>query len=433
MSAEDDSTPSGITFWLAVLATGLAVGAISVGFHAGLDYALAARERFTAWARPVGPAGFLLLVALCAAAVATAVWMTARFAPQAAGSGIQHVEGLVRGLLPPWPAAICWVKFVGGILGIGGGLVLGREGPTVQMGAWLAERISSRFGLTADEQRTLLVVGAGAGLTGAFNAPLAGTLFVVEELKCPLRPPIYVGTLVASILTDFCCRRLLGIAPELMLPNRIPLAWGMLWPVLVVGVLGGVLGAFFNRALLATFGVVDGLKRRVPSWTLGLAMGAVVGAVAWFVPALPGGGIGFAARLLDGTVSATAVAWLLPLSIVLTIGSYVLGAPGGIFAPLLVIGAALGMGVGGIWSATIADVPGLVPIAVAVGMAGLFAGVVRSPLTGAVLLLEMTGSAISVLPLLVASLAAYGVAEVLGSRPIYESLLEREVARVRAS
>src|SRR5262249_53088864 len=164
-----------------------------------------------------GPRGASLLVVVCAGAVGFAVWMTERFAPQAAGSGIQHVEGVERGLLRLWPLAVVWVKFVGGIIGIGGGLVLGREGPTVQVGASLAEHLGLRFGLSDSTRRILLAVGAGAGLSGAFNAPLAGTLFVIEELQCPLRPMIYLGTLVASILTTMCCYVGLGPTPELAL------------------------------------------------------------------------------------------------------------------------------------------------------------------------------------------------------------------------
>ena len=165
---------------------------------------------------------------------------------------------------------------------------------------------------------------------------------------------------------------------------------------------------------------------------LGAAMGAVLGGVAWFIPALPGGGVLFAASVLDGSVSTTDALWLLPLSFVLTVGSYVVGAPGGIFAPLLVLGALLGLSVHG---GCVAMVPSwavsMSTLAVA-GMAALFAGVVRAPLTGAVLLIEMTGSYVLVLPLVAASLVAYAAAAAFGSKPIYESLLDREVARKSA-
>lgn len=426
---DGDAARSQRALWLAILGSGLLVGGLSVVFHAGLNVALGERERLTAWARPLGLTGMLLLVTVCAAAVGLAVWMTARFAPQAAGSGIQHVEGVERGLLRLWPLSVLWVKFAGGILGIGGGLVLGREGPTVQMGASLADHVGLRLGLPDEARRILLAVGAGAGLTGAFNAPLAGTLFVAEELKCPFRPAIYLGTLLASVVTDLCCRFWLGPVAELSLPGRLPPPLSALAPVSLVGALGGALGVVFNASLLTTLAVVERWKRRVPAWALGIAMGAVLGGVAWFEPALPGGGVTFAARVLDGRVSTTEALWLLPASFVLTIGSYAVGAPGGIFAPLLVIGATLGLVFHGGWLAAISSPAAQMPMLAAAGMAAMFAGIVRSPLTGAVLLVEMTGSYALVLPLVVASLVAYGVAEAAGSKPIYESLLERELER----
>lgn len=432
-SSSPESSQSRAVYWLAVLCCGLGVGALSVAFHSGLNLALEQRERFTAWLRPWGLGGASWLVASCAAAVGLAVWMTGRYAPQAAGSGIQHVEGVERGVLKVWPLSVLWVKFVGGILGIGGGLVLGREGPTVQMGASLADHLGLRFGLPEAVRRTLLVVGAGAGLAGAFNAPLAGTLLVVEELKCPFRPMIYLGTLLASMITDLCCRLWLGQVAELALPARLPGPLSTLAPVLLLGALGGVVGIFFNASILRGLASTDRWKRRWPASWLGLALGALLGVVAWWIPALPGGGVTVVTRVLAGRVSTTAAVWLLLLSFVLTIGSYAVGAPGGIFAPLLVLGALLGQVFHGLWLTAVPSSAITMPVLAAAGMAALFAGIVRAPLTGAVLLLEMTGSYAIVLPLVTASLAAHAVAQLLGSQPIYESLLERELRRLRDS
>src|SRR5262245_29645250 len=326
-----DAAPMPGAFWLVVVGSGVLVGVLSVAFHVGLDAVLAGRERLTAWAMTLGPPGVLVPVVGCAAAVALAVWMAGRLAPLAAGSGIQHVEGVERGLLRLWPLSVVWVKFVGGIIGIGGGLVLGREGPTVQMGASLAEHVGARWGLPDAARRALVAVGAGAGLTGAFNAPLAGTLFVVEELRCPVRPAIYLGTLLASAIADLAVRFWLGPVAELQIRGEVPPPLVILVPVVLLGALGGLVGVVFNAAVLAMLAVVDGWKRRLPAWMVGLAMGAVLGGVAWFVPALPGGGVTFAARIVDGSLTPGAALWLLPLSFALTIASYAVGAPGGIF------------------------------------------------------------------------------------------------------
>jgi CIC family chloride channel protein len=150
--------------------------------------------------------------------------------------------------------------------------------------------------------------------------------------------------------------------------------------------------------------------------------------LAWHAPGVPGGGVLFAASVLDGGVSATDAAWLLPASLLLTVASYAVGAPGGIFAPLLVIGALLGL----VNHGTLAPPALAAPMQVlaAAGMAGIFAASVRAPFTGTVLLVEMSGTLELAMPLLLASLAAHGVARVLGGRPIYAALLERELGRI---
>jgi len=403
-------------FWLAVATSGVAVGALSVAFHSALDAALAARERLDAAA----------LVPVCAVAVALAIWLTARFAPHAAGSGIQHVEGVERGLLARWRLfPLLWVKFVGGVIGIGaGGLLLGREGPTVQMGATLADHVGARFGLDDASRKTLLAVGAGAGLAGAFNAPLAGVIFVAEELKLPFRPAIYLGTLFASLLTEVCCR--LALEPLAEMPAHGSVSQ-TLAPALVVGALAGALGAGFNAGVLRALAGADRLRARVPGWALGAALGVLLAIVAVWQPALPGGGVDYAERVLSGSVAPAEALPLLLASFVLTLASYAIGAPGGVFAPLLVIGAFFGQ--------TLQQLVPAAPLAgcAVAGMAGIFAGVVRAPLTGAVLLFEMTGSSELVPALVAASLAGHAVANRLKSAPLYESLLEREVARSRSA
>lgn len=426
-SDEDAPPAERRRLWLAILCTGALTGVLSVAFHAGLNGALALRERLTETLRPSGPAGALALMAACAAAVALAVWLTQRFAPPAGGSGIQRVEGVQRGLFPMWPVRVIAVKFAGGILGIGAGLVLGREGPTVQMAATIGHRIGERLRLSPPSRRILLVVGAGAGLAGAFNAPLAGTLFVAEELRAPFHPAIYLGTLLAAGVADLCLRATIGPQAELSLAGVIAPPVDALVAAALVGALAGAAGALFNASLLRTMAAADVWRRRWPAWWLGLLLGAVLGGVAWFAPSLPGGGVTYAARALDGSVSFRDALWLLPASVALTLASYSIGAPGGIFAPLLVIGAALGLVCHGAWLAVAATSAAGAPLLACAGMAGLFAGIVRSPFTGAVLLVEMTGSYALALPLVFASLAAYFAAEALGSPPIYESLLELEL------
>ena len=134
------------------------------------------------WAHAIKLVGLPLVIAAAAAATALAAWLVRRFAPHAAGSGIPHVEAVIQRDLSPAGPSLVLVKFVGGVLAIGSGLALGREGPTVQMGASVAELIGRVFKRRRPDAQVLLAAGAGAGLATAFNAPIAGAVFVLEEL-----------------------------------------------------------------------------------------------------------------------------------------------------------------------------------------------------------------------------------------------------------
>src|SRR5262249_31348066 len=133
-------------------------------------------------------------------------------APEASGSGIPHVKAVIHGTRQ-MRRRVLPVKFFGGIAGIGGGLVMGREGPTIQMGASVGYMVSGWFSCTTREKRTLIAAGAGAGLAAAFNAPLAGLVFVLEELQRDFSPAVFTATLIASVVADVTTRSLLGQLP----------------------------------------------------------------------------------------------------------------------------------------------------------------------------------------------------------------------------
>src|SRR5262245_25107198 len=179
------------------LVVGAAAGLVGSAFHLALDHVDALRGTLVAWSRTTPWIGCLVLVALAAAMAFVARWLVRRFAPEAAGSGVQNVEAVVRGELQPTGARVLPVKFVGGVLAIGTGLALGREGPTVQMGATLGHLCGRWFRLGAADAATLFAAGAGAGLAAAFNAPLAGAIFVFEELVRRFELRLAIATLAA--------------------------------------------------------------------------------------------------------------------------------------------------------------------------------------------------------------------------------------------
>ena len=371
---------------------------------------------------------------------ASAGFITSRYAPEASGSGIPHVKAVLLQLRPMRWQRILPVKFIGGILAIGAGFSLGREGPTVQMGAAVAKMLSEVLKVPKRSRSQLIAAGAGAGLAAAFNAPLAGFIFTIEELQREMSPLTYGTALIAAVVADIVTRTFTGQFPSFHISGypTPPLAALPLFAVL--GLLCGVMGVLFNRGLLRSLRLFHSWTRW-PSWVRPALVGVIVGLLAWWLPSVVGGGHstaelvlrGKAYTLLGGHITLPRlVGFLLLLLVVkfaLTIISYASGVPGGIFAPLLVLGALIGaiMGrIAGIWWPSMAHTPAAFAV---IGMAAAFSAIVRAPLTGIVLILEMTGNYQQLFPLVVASLIAYLVAEHMHNKPIYETLLEYDLER----
>jgi CIC family chloride channel protein len=396
------------------------------------------REVAIAWSHDRGLTGFLMVTAGAGSAVAAAAWLVRRFSPYASGSGIPQVEAALDGRLPPAPPHLILVKFLGGVLAIGSGAALGREGPSVQMGAVIAHIVGMLSGRCWPDRRALLAAGAGAGLAVAFNAPIAGAIFVLEELVRRFDTRIAIAALGASATAILVARLFLGDIPDFHVPITAyatiatgPLAFApaATWPLYVaMGVLAGLLAALYNRALLGAISVTDRLDRWPVELQAGV-IGAAVGLVAWFAPELVGGGDEITQRTLAGSGTMA----LIPLAFVLRFAlgtvSYAAATPGGLFAPMLVLGAQIGLFCGALCRAAFPDL-GIEPEAFAVvGMAAFFTGVVQAPVTGIVLVIEMTAGFTMLLPMLAACFAAMLVPNLVHSAPIYQSLRERAVRR----
>ena len=407
---------------------GLLSGLVAVVFRRLLDSADKLRDNLIAFGHLHPAWGFLVPVLFCAAGAGAGVWLVQSFAPEASGSGIPHLKSVLHRLRGMKWARILMVKFGGGVLSIGGGLALGREGPTIQMGGAIGQMVSRWFKSTPRERQTLIAAGAGAGLAAAFNAPLSGVIFVLEELQRDFTPTVFTATFVACVIADVVARLLSGQLPAFHVASH-PLAPLASLPIfLILGLLAGVLGVAFNRALLGSLR----LFARVAHWPRGAAgalVGAGVGLVGWFLPQALGGGHHMVEQTLAGQVAVTTLFLFFALRFGLTMFSYGTGAAGGIFAPLLVLGAQIGLLTGliaGRFFPAAAPEPTMFAV---VGMAAYFTAIVRAPLTGIVLIVEMTGNYSLMLPLLVACFCAYGVADLLGDKPVYEALLERDLLR----
>jgi len=233
--------------------------------------------------------GVALSIAFSVATISLAVWLVRFFAPAAAGSGIPHLKGVLLGYRSMVWYRVLWVKFVGGVIGVTGGLTLGREGPTVQMGGALGQMLGSRYHSDALEKRSLIAAGAGAGLSAIFNAPLAGVVFVLEELQGSFTPLVFFAALIASMTADVLSRGFMGQNPVFHVTVTSIPDLASLHLFLMLGILAGVLGVLFNRALLTTQRLTEARSR----WLLVskcVSWGVIIGLIGWWMPEVCGGG-----------------------------------------------------------------------------------------------------------------------------------------------
>jgi CIC family chloride channel protein len=405
------------------LVVGLVAGLLGTAFRVAL--ATAEGERIAFLSKFATGTRIPIAIALGAFGGAIALWLVRRFAPDAGGSGIPQLKGFVLGQCGIEWRRLLPVKFFAGLLGIGGGLALGREGPTLQMGGATGLMVSEWFRVKPGEgeRKALIAAGAGAGLAAAFNAPLAGVMFVLEELAGSFTPVVLVAAFLASVTADVVGRVLTGEMPVFQLHDMPAPNVRALPAALVLGVACGLGGVIFNRTLLKSLDLYARL--RWPAWAIGALAGAVAGLASGIYPGVAGGGGFLAESALTGAIALQWLPLLLATRFFLTMESYGTGAAGGIFAPLLVLGALGGLGFGHLVHSALPSWAAQPEAFAVIGMGGLLTAIVRAPLTGIVLMIELTGKYDFMLPLLACCLVAYGVAEGLGDTPIYEALRER--------
>lgn len=375
-----------------------------------------------------GNLGLLIIWALILLLIAFLLGNIVKKNPLIRGSGIPQIKGIVSGHLEMnWFSTILW-KFVGGILAIGAGLSLGREGPSIQLGAAAGQGVSRLFKNLKIEERILITSGASAGLAAAFNAPLAGVIFSLEELHKNFSPPVLMSAMAASLTADFISKHFFGIQPIFNFHVLSVLPFKYYVHLLILGLIIGAFGVLFNWCLLK---MQDIYKKQtvIPSRFFSAVPLLLSIAVGLFLPACLGGGNGLIDSISQGHYSLYILLLLVSVKFVFTIVSYGSGVPGGIFLPMLVIGALSG----GIFGNIAVDFTGVNPEYinnfVVFAMAGYFTAVVKAPITGSILITEMTGSFGHLLPIIIVSMAAYAASDLLRGKPIYDQLLHRIVSK----
>lgn len=347
--------------------------------------------------------------------------------PMCTGSGIPQIKGILQGDMSMRWFSVLWSKIIGGVLAIGAGMSLGREGPSVQIGACVGQGLSQTSRRTRFESRILMTAGAGAGLAAAFNAPLAGVIFGLEEMQKTISPALLLTGITASITAATVTEVVFGMSPVFSMGYLLPLPLNLFDVLVVAGVVIGLLGRLFNIALAYSLNTysrlgLSGMKK--PLVPLVLA-----GILGFVLPEILGGGNLLVDSLVVTDYTIGFLCLLLVGKFLFTMICFGSGVPGGIFLPMLVLGAA-----GGAVLAKLLVLAGLLPAMyyadiIVFGMAAYFSAVVKSPVTGSILILEMTGSFQHMLALLVVSLTAYVISDLTGGRPVYDELLDRALGK----
>ena len=354
-------------------------------------------------------------------------WIVEWFSPEAAGGGIPQVKAVLARFPIHLSLRVALVKTIGTILILGAGLTLGRRGPTVHIGAALAAQLSRWLPTSPEHRRQMIAAGAAAGLAAGFNTPIAGVLFVIEELMRDVSGLTLETAILASFIGAVVSRRFMGVPDELGIPpsmltasvhrsfspQEIPF-------YLLLGIAAGILGALFNRGIIFSLSVNRRLPLAMP-WRIGVA-GLLSGAIIAALPPVFHDNTGLREFLMmsEGDWQITAIAFV--VHFLLTMIAYGSGAPGGLFSPALVLGAALGFLVGNVQDVLLGvGSPNTYALA---GMGAFFTAVVRVPVTAIVIVFEMTTDFELVLPLMIGSVVAYVVAESVSSGSLYEQLLE---------
>ncbi|MDG4665966.1 ClC family H(+)/Cl(-) exchange transporter [Mycobacterium sp. 236(2023)] len=406
-------------------AAGVLIGLIGAVFRWCLGAAEDLRADLVGWSHGLPGPGWLIpivVVAVCA----TVAGLLVRWEPLAVGSGIPHLEAVFLGEARAPRLNVIPARFFGGVLAIGSGMVLGREGPTVHMGATVGAEAAKRTRLPDRDARAMQAALGGAGLAVAFNAPIAGVLFTLEEVTKSLRVRTVLATIFAAVAAVLASRLVLGNHPDFEVgpvPGP-PLAWLPLF--VVFGLLTGVLGAGYNVVILWLTDRVAAVPK-ISNPVKATVIGALVGAALCFAPLTVGDGDSLTQMVLGGHqfVLLTA-AGLLAARFFTGPLSYSAAVPGGLFAPLLAVGALWGFVVAGCFSSVWPEDTTFLAIPLAiVGMTAFFGATVRAPLTGIVIVMEMTATVSLVLPTLAATASAVLAARVLRSEPIYDSLRKR--------
>jgi chloride channel protein, CIC family len=343
------------------------------------------------------------------------------YAPDAQGGGI--VETKIAMFLRKGRISLRTVvsKFFLTSGTLASGIPLGPEGPAVHVGAGIASVLGRRLGLSPEKVKALIPVGGAAAIAAAFNAPLAGVLYALEELVGDLHAPVLGSVVLGAATSWLVLRLLLGNEPLFHVPQYDfvnPLEFGI---YAILGLAGGCVSVLFAR-LLVRFRL---WFRRLPvrsRWYQPVAGGLLVALIGFFVPEVLGVGYVWLGQALNGQMALSLMAALVLLKLLTVTMAYSSGNVGGIFAPSLFLGAMLGGALGSVAHQLLPAYTATAGAYALVGMGAVFAGIVRAPMTSVIMIFEVTHDYAVIVPLMIANLISFYIVKRAQPETIYEQL-----------
>lgn len=412
-------------FQVNLVGEGALVGLIGGGVVTLYRLSLSAAERLLrqVTGAAAGNAPLMAAWAVALLGILLVVRALMRWEPVTSGSGIPQVDAEVMGRMDmPWHRVVL-AKFCEGTLLTFAGLSMGREGPSVQLGGMSGKAVSRILHRKRGEERLLVTCGAAAGMSAAFHAPLTGVLFAIEEIHKEFTAPLIISVMTSSVVADFLVSQVLGIRPVISLAFAANLPHADYATVVLLGLACGLLGALHNRGMFACKALYNRLGGRAAQWKLAVPF-VLAGVCAFAFPDLMCGGDAIVEKLMaPRSLTLATMFALLAGKYLMTTLAFGSNAPGGTLFPMVVMGGLIGAIFGLGASAATGLTDAYLPNFIALGIAGLFSGAVRAPVTAVVLVFELTGSLDALLSVTIVSILAYVVANLLRVDPYYEHLL----------
>jgi CIC family chloride channel protein len=373
---------------------------------------------------PVGSAAWRRVLVPVAGSLAMGVLLY-RYFPNARGSGVPQTKAALFARNGFISLRTVLGKFFCTATTLASGIPLGREGPSVQVGAGIGSVLGRWLGLRPEKVKALIPVGAAAAIAAAFNTPMAAVLFSLEEVMGDMHTPILGSVVLASATSWAVLRLLLGNNPLFQVPQYTlvhPLEFAI---YALLGIAGGFLSVAFTRLLLGMRKFFLHLPKRT-SWWHPVVGGVTVGLMGWFVPQVLGVGYTYVGSALNGTMALKLMLLLVVLKLFGVTVSYASGNAGGIFGPSLFLGAMLGGAIGTVAHGLLPGYTATPGAYALVGMGALFAGIVRAPMTSVLMIFEMTRDYAVIVPLMIANLTSFFISSRFQKQPIYEALAHQD-------